>query len=518
MCYLSLANCNQLNLSTAFPISIKMILPCCSITTSKVIIGNKMILRLFLYDICENQNQQLTIMNQIIARFKNDVIETNLSTCTKYQVFSIYIFQIVLNLVILKYLVSLIYLGLKRMVFNLFFLYNFFMKYPLLSKREPKRIFHQRIFKSSTSKLVTISIITFFIILIKQDDTITKFWKTIITLIAPELSIDCINWRTGMGCEMETIIQGRSYMDKNINISHCFFSRSSQFSGSGSVIYVSGGTYMMNVNYSMFFNCFCTSEGGAIYFSSSNSYLRMICANGCSASSQYHFAYLSASHTNLVEYLSISNCSPLMSRYHAVFLAYSNQRADNSNSSMNNAEMGSGFYTFSPSSFTSSYCTFSNNKVYLGVCLWFNSESGTILISYANIVHNNSPSQYGVIFCEKGGQKRMLYCLFQNNRNYLFYVSSGSIEVSYSFIDHSSSFSSATSVSTESINSFTYRMTYQIHFYSSLHCNADLPLLESHNETPYRSFAEIICSCQIVDMGKISVIFSFSFVFLSYIL
>ena len=250
-----------------------------------------MMLSLFLSGISENKNQQSTIMNHIIYRFKYNVIETNQYTSTKYHVFSLYILQIVLNLVILKYLVSLIYIELIRMEINLCNMF-LFLKYPLLSKREPKNIFHQRIYKSSTSQLVTISMITLFIILdkfTKQDEqkqnievinTITKFWKTKKSLIAPELSINGIIWRAGMGCEMETIFQGRYYVDKNINISLCFFQRSSQFSGSGSVIYVSGGTYMMNVNYSMFFNCFCSSDGGAVYFTSANSYLRMICANG----------------------------------------------------------------------------------------------------------------------------------------------------------------------------------------------------------------------------------------------
>jgi len=112
----------------------------------------------------------------------------------------------------------------------------------------------------------------------------------------------------GLGCENESIDQGRSYVDKNINISNCFFSRYSSYSGHGGVIYVYGGSYSMNVIYSMFYKCVCSSYGGAIYFSSSNSYLRMICANRCSAF-YGHFAYLHASQVNHVEYLSVSNCS-----------------------------------------------------------------------------------------------------------------------------------------------------------------------------------------------------------------
>ena len=85
-----------------------------------------------------------------------------------------------------------------------------------------------------------------------------------------------------LGCENESIDQGRSYVDKNINTSNCFFSRSSSYSGNSGVICVKGGSYSMNVNYSIFYNCVCSQNGGAIYFSSSNSCLRMICANSCS--------------------------------------------------------------------------------------------------------------------------------------------------------------------------------------------------------------------------------------------
>jgi len=88
---------------------------------------------------------------------------------------------------------------------------------------------------------------------------------------------------------------------------------------------------------------------------------------------------------------------------------------------MNNAEMISGIGIYSPSSFTSSHCTFSNNKVSTYICIMFYSNSGTISMSYANIVHNNSPSQYGVVFTwGAGSRKMMMNCIFKNNQNRLF--------------------------------------------------------------------------------------------------
>ena len=309
------------------------------------------------------------------------------------------------------------------------------------------------------------------------------------------LNNDDIILSVSLGCENESVSEGRSYFEANIDISHCFFSRSLEFSGIGGVIYISASSYSMNVNYSMFYNCVCSSSGGAIYFKSSNSYLRMICANRCSCGTNCagHFAYLRASLVNKVEYLSVSNCSHTTSGSYPIYLRSGNQRVDNTNSSMNNAVFVSGIYIYSSSSFTSSHCTFSNNKVSQNICIWIQSSSDTVSISYSNIVHNNSPSSRGVIYVAGGVSTKLMYCILQNNQNTLFCVSSGSIEVSHSFIDHSGSFSTSIAVSTTNNNSFTNAITYQLQFFNSLHCNADIPLIESkqkntHYQTQMNSF------------------------------
>jgi len=390
-----------------------------------------------------------------------------------------------------------------------------------------------------------------------------------------------ILWDSVFGCEKEDISQGRSYENKNINISQCFFSRSSTFSSFGGVIYVSGGSFLMNLNYSMFYNCTCSGSGGAIYFFSSNSSLRMICANRCSGSSHYHFAYLRASLMNHMEYLSLSYCSHKTSGYSSISLEYGNQRVDNTNSSMNFALRNSGICIEGSSPFTSSHCTFSNNKLSDWICMYFYSDSGTVSISSANIVHNNSPN-LGVVYVAGVCIKRMKYCIFQNNSNYLFCVWAGTLEVSHSFISHSTlSISSQSAVSMATNNSFSHRISYQINYFHSLHCNADLPLPQrtldqspirsseitisktneetlrltyaktiecstretptnTHNVTPMnticsslintleetlrdtpkmtipRSYSRILCTNQMVQKKSINVIFSFSFLYLSF--
>jgi len=314
----------------------------------------------------------------------------------------------------------------------------------------------------------------------------------------------------GFGCENERIFQGRSYFDNNINISDCFFSRTLTYTSDGGVIYVSGGSYSMNLNSSMFFNCSCTGKGGAVFFSSVSLSLKRICANQCQASSQCHFAYLRSSQNNIIDYLSISSCSKTNLGYYPIWVHYGNQRASYINSSMNRVKGTAGFIFELSSTLGLSYCTVSNNINTDGRCIWFHYVTGAV--SFSNIIHNNSPD-YGIVYVV-GESLEMNYCIFHNNQNYLFVVDSGSLEVSHSFIDHSSSsFSSLASISTILNNSFTQRTTYQIHFFNSQYCNAEVQLstplstieqthknslqptlemtpIDSPQLTPYRSYGE----------------------------
>jgi len=283
-----------------------------------------------------------------------------------------------------------------------------------------------------------------------------------------------INMKTAIllsiGCESQHMDQGRSYVDKSIIISNCFFSRMSVYSGNGGVIFVDGGSYSMNVNYSMFFNCACSEYGGAIYFDSFDSILRMICVNRCSASSSI-FTYIESANETQITYLSVSGCSYTTSGRYSIYLKSGNQIIDNTNSSMNNANHISCIYIQNSLIFQSSYCTFNENIVSYSSCLFFEFQSGTM--SYSNIINNNSPS-HGVIFINIGSPK-MMYCIFWNNKNNVFYVHMGSLELSHSFIDHLSSISSGKSVSIATNNSFTSMMTYQIQFFNSHYCIAYVP-------------------------------------------
>ena len=118
-------------------------------------------------------------------------------------------------------------------------------------------------------------------------------------------------WGVGIGCANELDDLGRYYSQKEINIAQCSFSMFYVFSGKGGIIFVDISLSSMFITYSMFYNCSCNSYGGAIYFFSTNSSLKMICANKCSCKSSYNynFANINSIQVNTIEFLSVSQCS-----------------------------------------------------------------------------------------------------------------------------------------------------------------------------------------------------------------
>jgi len=313
-----------------------------------------------------------------------------------------------------------------------------------------------------------------------------------------QLYLSDIIWCNGFGCESESIDQGRSYYQMNISISDCFFSRSLAISGNGGVIFVDGGSYSMSVNYSMFYNCVCSNYGGAIYFSSTNSNLRMICANRCScaATSICHgnFAYISASQMNQVEYLSSSYCSHTTSGYCPIQIDSGNQRVDNSNFSQNKVIYHSSIVLSGSSISKMTQSSFVNNTSSDCYCIWSGSIS---VIQYINLIYNNSPSRYGVVTAWFGSAQ-YLFCIFYHNSNCLFFVSYGSISVHHSYIYHLGSFGTAST----SNNSMILTETYSHSFFSTYYCQTYSQPSESPQPTqgmtefstphltPYRSYGE----------------------------
>ena len=61
----------------------------------------------------------------------------------------------------------------------------------------------------------------------------------------------------------------------------------------------------------------------------------------------------------------------------------------------------------------------------------------------SNIINNNSPSSYGVIYVTNSGEYYIKYSIFLNNQNYLFYISSGKLFLENNLIQHNSGYFSS---------------------------------------------------------------------------
>ena len=273
-----------------------------------------------------------------------------------------------------------------------------------------------------------------------------------------------------VGCYYDKISQGRSYENCNINISDCFFSRNMVFSGDGGVIYVDGELYSAFIQYSMFFNSSSTGQGGALNIFCNAINLRASCANLCTSGNSFHFSRLKASNNNVIEFLSVSSCSIKTNGHSSIVIYNGYQICKNFNSSLNNAQYLPGLYSESSSSLSLSYSTISANNVNNWVTMGFYG-GGYPLASYLNIVNNNSPLGYGVIYFNSF--VTMSYCIFFNNLNTLFCVGTGSLTLSHSFISHSGATSN---IAIQMVNnSITSKQLYLHEHYMSYYCYADNP-------------------------------------------
>jgi len=146
-----------------------------------------------------------------------------------------------------------------------------------------------------------------------------------------------------LGCINEKIASGRSFSSGNIIIGDCSFSRSQTLNDSGGVIYLVLPS-TLNVSYSMFYLCSANPYGGAFHVQTSYTFLFMICASRCKASSYHHFGLFGSSGINYFEFLSISQCSDNTNGMDSISLNEGEQMTKNINSSFNQASHYAGFF------------------------------------------------------------------------------------------------------------------------------------------------------------------------------
>jgi len=272
-------------------------------------------------------------------------------------------------------------------------------------------------------------------------------------------------------CLNETIEVGRSYIYQSVSLEECFFSRLKLFSGDdGGVINITGPSFTMNISFCTFTCCFCSKDGGAIYFDSINSTITFTCAFNCQ-SGYGHFAWIESNLINTIDFLSIAKCSNRTEGSFSVMIAYGYQKIENTNSSLNLAKDHSSIKYQWPASLQNSYCTTSNNNASLYTCMRFHKTNGNV--QYSNIIMNNSPNEYGILYLTENSKCTFQFVTFAFNHDTLFYISSSQMNLSHCFIYHSGT------ISNGSLNLFNVlyenHESYSLVFFSTYLCFADNP-------------------------------------------
>ena len=217
-------------------------------------------------------------------------------------------------------------------------------------------------------------------------------------------------------------------------IENSYFSRINTLNGNGGIIYNMKMDQNMNLNQCIFYFCSSTEGGGAIFFLGNNVKLLKICCSYC-FSEIYQFGYIETSLNGFYHLLSINNCYNISEGFNSFVIDLGNITLKNYNSSKNINKERSGIWISFPSNFYSIFCSIINNFVSSNTILLFQGYEKYFL-SYYNIINNNSPHKYFGVFSVFSGIFYLKNSFLINNKDFLFKLEEGQLEVSYCKINH----------------------------------------------------------------------------------
>jgi len=248
----------------------------------------------------------------------------------------------------------------------------------------------------------------------------------------------CLNQKIlSTNCILENTSVGRSgYTPENFcEIESCFFVRFECFSGSGGVIYYSGGGNLMKIKSCVFNHCQVGDqyEGGAIYFNSESFFMDSVCCFMCTAG-WGHFSAIYSTNNNSIYMSTLTKCSGLDIGYYPISLYSGYQNIESTNISGNKANQISGFLMNNPKYGYCSFCTIWKSSSSQSICMYFDKGKG--LTTRTNIISNNSPFDYGVVCVNGACEIYIKDSYFRNNSNTLFNAISGILDISSCDINH----------------------------------------------------------------------------------
>jgi len=277
----------------------------------------------------------------------------------------------------------------------------------------------------------------------------------------------------------------RSYTGSSGNfvILSCVFSRYFVFSIPGSVIYLTG-TANLAVNDTTFVSCMSTGMSGAIHFEASQSILFRVCGRSCYGY-RGHLARIQCNNAknNFADSVSLTNCSYTFNGNDPIVFLNGYQRIMNLNTSYNYAHHGSGFYSFNPNTLQCKYCSIIHNIAYGSICIHINSGSSTRSLEYSNIIENECPIAYGVVYIYSA-IVTILRCHMADNFGLLLCSNSSTINIQSSVISHLSSPITYGSVIQFSVMYTTSIPTFITH-YNTFYCPTFVIQTLHQKELPY---------------------------------
>jgi hypothetical protein len=229
----------------------------------------------------------------------------------------------------------------------------------------------------------------------------------------------------------------------NVYVSNCLFNGCSSSSDGGALYCSTSVTYLL-VESSSFLSCKTSSRyGGAIYFSNSGGecVLHKVCGNDChstytSGSSNGQFAYIyvkdTASSKNYVNYSSVVRCvNDISTSWYTLRIYNGNVCFPSVNVSMNKCAYRSGIYV---TSFTDSnsvtcsflYTSFTDNIASQYNCICFARSGPKYETKYCNILRNSQVSSSDGTIYSNGNLLIADSCILENTASYIFYHGSSS--------------------------------------------------------------------------------------------
>ena len=271
----------------------------------------------------------------------------------------------------------------------------------------------------------------------------------------------------------------------------------------------------------LFYNCSRHTNGGAIYFQSTefgSIVLNKVCASHCftnpSSEGQFIFIYQSSTQKATFQLTTITACSHdiQLTPYSSVFIQNCPIDIKNLNSSKNNCHFYSCFYFHTSRVISLNFSTFTyNNCIYYHLFFYSSGGVNSRTIIKCNIIGNEARTPgYGIIY---SGHDRIIFqfCIFELNNDILF---NGLITIQNSSIKHSSGLYIGSAVTfLYASNSIISTQTYVLDHFSTFAC---VPLYDNQEITACQTIPPQPTECQLNSNNQnnlrlISVLEFFSF-------